>query len=226
MTDHSMRMLAAHERRHLSIVSVVAGRSAVAVVAPRAGKLAPLTGELARAIAGRSHRLYCRVSDPAVPSAARHPADALSSPSSRDELDEPILRTVLAGASTVIAVSGSRCEEDAMTVILGSDRDLARRLRDALTENGFAAMLAPADPADADPGRLINRGGGGGVELILTRRLRRDLEKRFVRRPLFDCYVGAIHRAIAAGQAKRGDAPTGWSRAVAPERAPTLSSAA
>jgi phage replication-related protein YjqB (UPF0714/DUF867 family) len=227
MTDYSMNMLAAHERKRVSIVNAIAGRSSVAVVAPRAGRIAPLTGELARAVAGRSHRLYCRVVDVAAPSAERGrrgPAQAQGHEAI--PLDEPILRTVLAGTRTVVAIAGSPSDEDAMTVIRGSDRALVLRLWTALTEVGFAAMMAPACEADADPAQLFNRASEGGVELVLTRRLRKDLERGFVRRPLFDCYVGAVQRALAAEMARR-EPMTGWSRAgVDVAAAPVLSPAA
>jgi len=224
MTDYSMHMIAAHERKHVSIVNAIAGRSTVAVVAPRAGRIAPLTGELARAIAGRSHRLYCRVADVA-PSAERGRREPTQEPV---PLDEPILRTVLSGTRTVVAIADSASDEDAMTVIRGSNRDLVLRLWTGLTEVGFAAMMAPACEADRDPAQLFNRSSEGGVELVLTRRLRRDLERGFVRRPLFDCYVGAVQRALAAELSRRE--PVGWSlatrTAVSPAQAPTFSSAA
>ena len=224
MTDYSMNLIAAHERRHVSIVNAIAGRSTVAVVAPRAGRIAPLTGELARAIAGRSHRLYCRVADN-PPTAARGRRESGQAPVA---LDDPILRTVLAGTRTVVAIADSASDEDAMTVIRGSNRDLVLRLWTALTEVGFAAMMAPACEADRDPAQLFNRSSGGGVELALTRRLRRDLEKGFVRRPLFDCYVGAVQRVLAAELARREPAGA-WSlttTSVGPAPAPTLTSTA
>lgn len=227
MNDYSMNMLAAHERQRVSIVNAIAGRSTVAVVAPRAGRIAPLTGELARAIAGRSHRLYCRVADGAAGAGGeRGRRDAAQAAVA---LDEPILRTVLAGTRTVVAIADSPCDEDAMTVIRGSNRDLVLRLRAALTEVGFAAMMVPACEADGDPDALFNRSSEGGVELTLTRRLRKDLQRGFVRRPLLDCYVGAVQRALAAELSRR-EPMAGWSRAAAsastPTLAPTISSAA
>lgn len=226
MTDYSMKIMAAHERQRVSIVNAIAGRSTVAVVAPRAGRIAPLTGELARAIAGRSHRLYCRVADGAASGAVRGRREAAHA---SVPLDEPILRTVLAGTRTVVAIADSASDEDAMTVIRGSNRDLVLRLWTALTEVGFAAMMVPACEADGDPDALFNRASEGGVELTLTRRLRKDLQQGFVRRPLFDCYVGAIQRALAAELARR-EPMAAWSRAAtsatAPAQAPTLSSAA
>lgn len=194
MTDHSLHLITAHERGRASIVSAIAGRSTVAVVAPRAGRVAPLTGELARAIAGRSHRLYCRVADVA-PGAERGGRGSTQAPLSPDE---PILRTVLAGTRTVVTIADSASDEDATTVIRGSDRDLVLRIWTALSQAGFAAMMAPAREADADPGHLFDRASEGGVDLVLTRRLRRDLAQGIIRRPLFDRYVAAVQRALAA----------------------------
>jgi len=227
MTDYSMKMMAAHERQRVSIVNAISGRSTVAVVAPRAGRIAPLTGELARAIAGRSHRLYCRVADGAAGACAeRGRREAVRAVVN---LDEPILRTVLAGTRTVVAIADSASDEDAMTVIRGSNRDLVVRLWTALTEVGFAAMMVPACEADRDPDALFNRSSEGGVELTLTRRLRKDLQRGFVRRPLFDCYVGAVQRALAT-EVERREPMAAWSRAAAsaaaPTQAPTLLSAA
>ena len=159
MTDYSMKMMAAHKLQRVSIVNAIAGRSTVAVVAPRAGRIAPLTGELARAIAGRSHRLYSRVADGAAGACAergRREAAQASVP-----LDEPILRTVLAGTRTVVAIADSASDEDAMTMIRGSNRELVLRLWTALTEVGFAAMVVPACEADGDPDALFNRSSEG-----------------------------------------------------------------
>ncbi len=202
MTDYSMRMLAAYERKsdrgreqghdRVSIATAVAGRSAVAVVAPRAGVLAPLTGDLAKAVAGRTHRLYCRMVDAA---GGREPGQGGPEPAG---FDEPLLAAVLAGTRTVVTIADSASDEDAMTVISGSNRDLAQRLWSALTEVGFAAMIAPACAADGDPAQLFNRSTDGGVELTLTRRLRKDLERGILRRPQFDRYVAAVQRALAA----------------------------
>lgn len=208
MTDYSPRMMAAHERRpdrgrerghdRVSIETAVAGRSAVAVIAPRAGRLAPMTGELAKAVAGRTHRLYCRVIDAA---GARRSGQTDPEPT---DFDESLLAAVLSGTLAVVTIADSASDEDAMTVICGSNRELAQRLLSALTEVGFAAMVAPPCEADGDPAQLFNRSTDGGVELTLTRRLRKDLDRGILQRPQFDRHVAAVQRARPGHRAGRG----------------------
>lgn len=65
-------------------------------------------------------------------------------------------------------------------------------------------MFTPPHLAAADPRNVVNRVPEGGVQLELTRRLRDDLRRGFLRRVRFDCYVQAIRDALAENELQPG----------------------
>jgi phage replication-related protein YjqB (UPF0714/DUF867 family) len=182
------------ERDFVAIEDRVHGRSEIAVLAPHAGGIEPFTGEIARAVAGREHRLYAFE--------GRDPESNGRFHVTSTRFDEPRLRHVLDGARAAISIHGAAGEEEALTLIGGVNRSLATAIKRSLERAGFAVMYAPAHLAATDPRNLVNRVPEGGVQLELTRRLRQDLRGGFLRKPLFDRYVGAIRAALAEEAAR------------------------
>ena len=181
--------LLCRERDLVAIEDRVDGRGVIAVLAPHAGGIEPFTGEIARAVTGREHRLYAFE--------GRDPGSNGRFHVTSTRFDEPRLRQVLSGARAAVAIHGTVGEEDAVTLIGGVNRTLATAIRRSLERAGFAVMEAPPHLAATDPRNLVNRVPEGGVQLELTRRLRQDLRGGFLRKSQFDRYVGAIRRALA-----------------------------
>ena len=180
----------------VEIEQIVVGRSAIAVVAPHAGSIEPLTGDLAAAIAGREHRYYGYVGK-TTPRALDLRVPAV-------RFDEPGLRSVLNGARTAIAIDGAPGLEDAVTLIGGVNRRLVLSIRRHLEAAGFAVMDA-SDAMDAcDPRNVANRVPEGGVQLLLTERLRQDLRGGWLRRLRFEAYVHAVRVALSQEQSLPG----------------------
>ena len=190
----SVDELLRHERANVAIDDRVHGRSEIAVLAPHAGGIEPFTGEIARAIAGRSHRFYAFEGRDAERNGRLHVTST--------RFDEPRLRQVLRGARAAIAIHGAAGDEEAVTLIGGVNRTLVTAIRRSLERAGFAVMDAPQHLAATDPRNLVNRVPEGGVQLELTRRLRQDLRGGFIRRAQLDRYVGAIRAALAEEAAR------------------------
>jgi phage replication-related protein YjqB (UPF0714/DUF867 family) len=194
----SVRELLAVEPGNVEIVEVINGRSPIAVLAPHAGGIEPFTGELAKAIAGKIHRLY-EFSGKAARDNFRFHVSSV-------RFDEPGLQNVLKGARTAISIHGAAGDEDAVTLIGGVNRRLIEAVRAKLESAGFAVMDAPTELAATDPRNLVNRVPEGGVQLELTRRLREDLRGGWLRRLRFECYVDAIRAALAQEMSRPGPA--------------------
>jgi len=197
-TYQTVRDLLAAEPESVSIENAVSGRSAIAVLAPQAGSIEPMTGELARAIAGKIHRFY-GFNGISVRDTFRYRVPAV-------RFDEPILQSVLQGARTAIAINGASGDEDAVTLIGGVNRRLVEAIRARLEAAGFAVMDAQPRDTPADPRSLFNRVPEGGVQLELTNRLREDLRGGWLRRLRFEAYVAAIRSALAQELAIPGPA--------------------
>lgn len=197
----SVADLLSHEPDNVVIENCVEGRDRVAVLAPHAGNIEPLTGEIARAIAARDHRLYKFEGKAAAGNSRLHVAST--------RFDEPRLRSVLQGSRTAIAIHGTSGDEEALTLIGGVNRTLASLIRYRLERAGFAVMDAPTYLTGMDPRNLVNRVPEGGVQLELTRRLREDLRAGLLRKGRFDRYVQAIRDALVEYESRPGPA---WDR--------------
>lgn len=195
-TYRSVEELLAREWDHVQIDNRVDGRSRIAVLAPHAGEIEPFTGEIARAVAGKEHRFYGFAGKAPQGNARLHVTST--------RFDEPRLRTVLNGARTAIAIHGAAGDEDALTLLGGVNRTLMDAIQWALEQAGFAVMRAPTHLAGGDPRNVVNRVPEGGVQLELTRRLREDLRRGFLRKVRFDCYVQAIRAAVAEYELQPG----------------------
>lgn len=174
-------------------------RSKLAVIAPHAGRIEPATGELARAIAGDNHRLYCF--------SGRADMDNFRLHVTSTRFSEPFLDEVLRGVTAIVAVHGCREPHYSITMIGGTNRVLRHRLSAALTNSGFAVEGARSPLEGVHPSNVTNRALNGGVQLELSR-VQRDelLEQRLgaAREHGSDCfcafcrYVGAVRSALHA----------------------------
>ena len=174
------------------------GRSPIAVLAPHAGSIEPLTGELAMAIAGRLHRFYGF--------SGKMLRDSTKGHISSLRFDEPQLHDVLRGARSAIAIHGTPGDEDAVTLIGGCNLRLIETIRMRLETAGFAVMGCPAAADANDPRNMVNRVPEGGVHLELTQRQRDDLRGGWFRRLRFEAYAHAIRAALAEEMDRPGPA--------------------
>ncbi|WP_330082875.1 poly-gamma-glutamate hydrolase family protein [Methylocystis iwaonis] len=167
---HSFAALAAREVKDVHYrIRLMARRSPIAIVAPHGGFIEPGTSELAAAIAGETHSLYCFES-----LTMRAKGDGLHITSTR--FDEPQALLLAARSDIVVGVHGRKNGADASTVWVGG---LHEELRDticaALTVCGFRAKaVGDGHPlAGRDPANICNKGRlGAGVQLELPRALR------------------------------------------------------
>ncbi len=201
--SHLMRI----ESRHVRIHWQANLRSQLAIVAPHAGRIEPVTGELAVAIAGDDHRLYC------FSGRDRNNNGRLHVTSTR--FADPFLAEVLRGALAVVSVHGSRGPSVAITQIGGTNQLLSFGIHRSLANAGFSVTRARPPMAGRHPDNVTNRAPQGGVQLEISRVLRDQLQ--FDRHAAagehgnecscrFCDYVGALRDALARyeSQALRG----------------------
>lgn len=192
----SVEHLMCIESRHVRIRYASVGRSRLAVIAPHAGRIEPVTGELAEAIAGGDHRTY-RFD-------GRDRADNARLHITSTRFEESRLDTVLRGAYAIVTIHGCRGLERPVTHIGGRNRSLRARLQASLHEAGFAVEPALPPLAGRHPGNLTNRAEAGGVQLEISR-AERNLMRQMHHdgtgqiRPGCDCpfcrYVDAVRIA-------------------------------
>jgi phage replication-related protein YjqB (UPF0714/DUF867 family) len=184
----TVEQLMADAQESFEIQRFFVGRSPIAVLAPHAGTIEPLTGELALAIAGRLHRFY-GFSGKLTRDAARGQISPL-------RFDELNLHDVLRGARTAIAIHGTAGDEDAVSLIGGCNLRLMEAIRYRLETAGFAVMGCPLAAEANDPRNVVNRVPEGGVHIELTQRQRDDLRGGWFRRLRFEAYAHAIRTAL------------------------------
>ena len=142
-------------------------RSRLAVIAPHAGRIEPATGELARAIAGDNHRVYCF--------SGRAGTDNFRLHVTSTRFAEPYLDKVLRDVVAIVAVHGCRHPRESITLVGGTNEVLRRNLATALTGSGFNADRAVAPMAGLHPRNVTNRALAGGVQLEISRNQRDEL---------------------------------------------------
>lgn len=155
------------ESAHVNIRSYVMNRSDVAIIAPHAGRIEPVTGEVAVAIAGQDHRLYCF--------SGRDRADNRRLHVTSTRFSEPNLAAVLRGAFAVISVHGCRLPQRPITQIGGANTNLRLRLMKSLAESGFEVRPASAPLAGKHPRNVTNRTPAGGAQLEISWAQRKEL---------------------------------------------------
>ncbi len=195
LRDHysSVGHLLTIESRHVTIHWQASTQTRLAVVAPHAGRIEPATGELALAIAGDDHGVYC------FSGRDRSNNHRLHVTSTR--FTEPCLEQVLYGVAAVVTVHGCRLPLEPVTLVGGSNRRLKHVISDTLSDAGFSVRDARAPMAGKHPWNVTNRAKFGGAQLEISR-AQRDLllneRTRCVRAQLFDGCACAFCRYVAA----------------------------
>lgn len=161
--------LMAVEYPHVNIQWRVSNRSDVAIVAPHAGRIEPVTGELAIAIAGREHRLYCF--------SGRDQANNRRLHVTSTRFTEPYLTAVLLDAFTVVSVHGCRLPDRPITQVGGANANLRERLLKSLTDSGFEVRRALAPLSGKHPRNVTNRAPAGGAQLEISWAQRKELHR-------------------------------------------------
>ena len=112
------------------------GSSGVTLIAPHGGSIEPGTSEIADAIAGQEHRLYCFLGLKASGNRDLHITST--------KFDEPRGIAAVRSAQGILAIHG--CEGDEEIVYLGGlDDEMKQRIRHNLEEAKFA-VSEPTDP--------------------------------------------------------------------------------
>jgi phage replication-related protein YjqB (UPF0714/DUF867 family) len=166
-------------------IEMVQRRSSVAVIAPHAGKIEPMTGEIAQAVAGQEHSFYAFRGLMPDAFATLHVTST--------RFDEPRCLALLASSEIVVAVHGL-AEGDA-ALLGGRDRTMRDSMVAELTRAGFIARSVDSGPFSAtDPANICNRGGSkAGVQIELPRAVRDELRESTEQ---FTTFVTAVRAAI------------------------------
>jgi phage replication-related protein YjqB (UPF0714/DUF867 family) len=141
--------------------------SAVAIVAPHAGRIEEGTSAIARAIAAEDLNLY--LFEGLMPT-RNYEALHLTS----HGFDEPQCLALVARCQVVVTVHGCKGQED--KVLLGGlDHSLKACLADALGRGGIVHQMDGHDFPATDPNNICNRGRHGrGAQLEVSGSLRRS----------------------------------------------------
>jgi len=144
------------------------GSSGVAVIAPHGGGIEPGTMELAEAIAGSAHSLYCFEGIKRARNSGLHITSGY--------FDEPMGVDMVRRSRTVLAVHGCKGHEE--TVYVGGlNTDLGEKIRLSLIQAGFSAERSPrAELEGKSTKNICNRcRSGKGVQLEISSELRKRM---------------------------------------------------
>ena len=133
------------------------------VVAIHGGGIEPLTGELARAIAGEEYNLF--------EFRGIRPSGNMELHVSSLRFDEIRLRGLLTTANTAISIHGSTGEAP-VAYVGGGNKALVSSIAEHLAEAGFETQRARGRLAGRHPDNLVNRPKDRGAQLELSRGLR------------------------------------------------------
>ena len=137
--------------------------SNVLVIAPHGGAIEIGTSELASAIAGEQHNLYC------FEGLRQFTFHELHVTSHR--FDDPLALRLAARSAIVVGIHG--CKGRDAIFVGGRDRALARLLNDSLLEAGFPSQAENHSFPALHPNNICNRSSRGiGVQLEFTLDLR------------------------------------------------------
>jgi phage replication-related protein YjqB (UPF0714/DUF867 family) len=182
--------LSAHEVEGVDyrIVEVVRP-SRVLVLAPHGGRIEPTTSEIAAAIAGENHSLYCFEG---LREGRPHGELHITS----DRFDEPRARRLAAKARLVVAVHGRLNRDDPEATWLGGlDEALVAFAAGELLRAGFRSISEGHDLLGRSPANICNASlSGMGLQLELPRDLRDRLRDDA---GMLESFAAAIRAAIA-----------------------------
>ena len=167
-----------------SIETVQRG-SPMAVIAPHAGRIEPMTGEIAQAVAREEHSFYAFRGLMPDAFATLHVTST--------RFDEPRCLELLASSEIVVAVHGLAAGDAAL--LGGRDRAMRDSMVAELTRAGFDARAVDSGPFSAtDPANICNRGAlKAGVQIELPRAVRDELRDSTEQ---FTTFVTAVRAAI------------------------------
>jgi phage replication-related protein YjqB (UPF0714/DUF867 family) len=166
-------------------VEAVRRPSPVLVMAPHGGRIEPVTGRLAEAVAAESFSLYCFRARMASGNWRLH----LTS----HRFDEPRALDLLAAAETVAVIHGQRDREAHFLMVGGRDRPRRDAVERAAARAGFPVRPPVPGITGEHPANICNRGRSGrGIQLEISIALRLAL-KADPRR------LAAMARAIRLG---------------------------
>ncbi len=164
----------------------------VLIMAPHGGEIEPGTTELARAIAGKEWGFYSFCG-------TKQEGNFADLHITSTRFDEP--RALRMAASSLCTVTVHGCRESSCRVYVGGrDSALKEGLRQALVAGGFA-VAEHSRYAGTDPANICNKNRSGkGVQLEVTRGLRRLMFPEYPRRErtsvVFDKFVAAVRHAV------------------------------
>jgi len=169
------------------------GESGIAVMAPHGGEIEPGTTEIAEAMARNGHAFYSFEGIKPDHNQDLHIASTC--------FDEPVAGGIAAAATRVITIHGCRESEEAV-VVGGLDTELRASVRERLEKAGFSVREDPRLPGRSRMNICNRCGRGRGVQLEVTRGLRRRLfpgltaSERKSPLPLFFRFVEALCDAL------------------------------
>lgn len=183
--------LSARERRgrDYDIVVREVAESAVAIVAPHAGAIERGTSEVAVTIAGADYNLYLFEG---------FGDDAYRLHITSSHFDEPDCVALVGRCRVVVTVHGCHYADNDETVYLGGrDEALRDEIGSALGTAGFATRIDMRNPG-RHAQNICNRGTTGkGVQLEISRDLRRRLRRDHDLRATF---AEAVRSAVRQGR--------------------------
>jgi phage replication-related protein YjqB (UPF0714/DUF867 family) len=142
-------------------------RDAFAIVAPHGGGIEAGTSEIADAIADEDFSFYAFEGLKSSGNADLHITST--------HFDEPMCLTLVGRSEVVVTIHGEDSDEDPIVFVGGRDSELGDSLTTGLTAEGFDVRQHP-DLQGLEPDNVCNRGTtGAGVQLELSRRLRRQM---------------------------------------------------
>ena len=162
------------------------------IMAMHGGSIEPFTSEIATAIAGEEYALYVFEGIRERRNLELHIAS--------EYFDEPQAKDMVRVADVVVSIHGQHDTENESVMVGGLNKGLAEKIRARLTE-----VDMPIRPFDArfvpdSPQNICNQGmSGGGVEIVISRKLRDSLRDDT---GLYRLFINAIRHAIAAHQSE------------------------
>lgn len=178
------------------LIHVRQGSSGVAVIAPHGGGIEPGTMELAEAVAGNVHSLYCFEGIKKKKNFDLH--------ISSEYFDEPLGVDMVASSRIVLAVHG--CSDDEDAVYLGGRAiALKQEIASALAKAGFNAEPNPRpEIGGRSVHNICNRcQSGKGLQVEISRRMRERMFKDITRAgrknttPVFRSFVSVLRDVLS-----------------------------
>lgn len=164
-------------------------RSWLTVVAPHAGTIEPITGDIAIAIAGTEHNLFV------FEGLRRNDPSRMSLHVKSHLYFDPALDGLLAGCDTAISIHGAKSTSERITYMGGLNQSLSEAIWTALDYAGFQAEAGTVENgyAGENPDNLVNRAEWHGAQLEITRAEREALRDNRTR---WDLYINAVRKGI------------------------------